>query len=171
MDDRTLKLLLLQNYQLLERLDPDKAELYQQYKEILREGIVYDYSTMFDELPREEDCIPFEISEEVIEIVHMFIHIGKSIRVSHYEMKVPYYFLGFNHHDDDEWHHARYAEHYLRRLDEQQDLDLTSYHLRTEKKSYLSSYRDMLKVYHPYQYDDYLTYEVLESILNCYTHK
>ncbi|TDM10440.1 YfbU family protein [Macrococcus lamae] len=169
MDDRMLRMILFQNCQLLEKLDPNKAELYQQQSRILKEGIIYEYGMIFEELPKDDECIPHEISEEVIEIISMFSHIGNSIKAQQLILPFSHVFLGFNRNDDNEWHHARYTEHYLSAIiDSDERLDLTLYYSMKNKPSCLYHYRHMLKVYSPYKEKTYLSLNELYNILNHY---
>ncbi len=166
MDDRMCRMILFQNCLLLEKIDPVNAALYQQQMRIIKEGIVFEYGTVFEQLAQSDECIPQEVSEEVINIVHMFVHIGKSIK-EYPSLQQFCHFIGFNAEDENEWQHAKYAFHYLNHVNAHEDvLDLTLFRTMNQKPSCLNDYRKMMQIYTQYKAQDILSGEAVARILD-----
>ena len=67
------RLLLLNQYRILEALYPNEAEIYQGFQKILREGYELDYAIIASVIVTDtEDVMPVEACREVLEILEMY---------------------------------------------------------------------------------------------------
>lgn len=96
------RLFLYNQYLILEKLDPENAEIYSMFKEVLKEGYTLEYSSMFqyfDEEMTEEKCT------EVYDILDMY----NSLNISYDRLsdqseidKNEIHFLGFDENNEGE---------------------------------------------------------------------
>lgn len=143
---RIERLLLSNQYRILEALYPDDAEYYENNRKAIDEGFELHYEDCFsalsDDIMSEEEC------REVIDILSMYRAITFSNKdeygIPNYEIK----FDGFDLNDDYECKRVLYARYFINDLDRFEELkygksyaDCNSHSLR------MNRYRNMLKVW------------------------
>ena len=134
------RLLLANQFKILEALDPKSASEYSQSREIVEAGYQYLYETINPSISTVD--MPVEASQEVGEILDMFRaleHSSKEIGKTTEELEVC--FEGFDANNDD--HHYHFAKFTRRKL--MNWVELLRYPDNSHTQSSLPRYRSMVE--------------------------
>lgn len=158
------RLILSNQYLILEKLDPECADYYAEKRIAIEDGyeLHYDacYSNLSNTVLSEEEC------EEVIDILSMYRAITYSVKpeynIQHHNLK----FRGFDLNDEYEGKLVSYARYFINTLGRFEELkygssqgDFNSHSLK------LSTYRKMLSKWESLGKDYQLTKDQILSIL------
>lgn len=163
------RLLLINQFEILQRLNPEEASFYNEKIEVLREGFEYHYSDIFDELNEPLDA---QESKFVLDILSMYrdIYFSKE-KIQNYESEKLTHFRGFDYNDDRESKLGSYARFFVETLDRFQELvedpDFESFNSHRpmigQYKRFLSQY-EQVKNSQGYKYGN-LNSNQIEEIL------
>ncbi|MBN9654708.1 YfbU family protein [Halobacillus sp. GSS1] len=161
------RLILLNQYSILEKLDPDYEAYYGLKKEIVENGYVQDYGELYQTLAEEVEEIT---TKEVWDILQMY----RSITFSYDKLKdkeglekTDIKFRGFD--GNNETTHMFYTKFVLHKLDRYKELwDDEKYPDYNTHSPRLEKYRRMLKVWklESDRYDSHLSAQEIKTILN-----
>lgn len=160
------RVLLINQYKILEGLYPEEAEEYANLREILEGGYSRHYTQCFSVLDAElteQEC------EEVIQILEMHRRLiwsheklGNPDSIDREELK----FAGFDYNDSTEYKYARYAEFYMHEIGRYEELhkeneydDYNSHH------SMINTYRRMVEVWESAEDKFDLSIEEIQRII------
>lgn len=132
------RILLANQFKILEILDPHSAKDYSQSREIVEAGYQYLYETVNTSISTAD--MPMETGEEVCEILDMFCvleHSSKDMGKTMEQLDVT--FDGFDESDGHHYHFAMFARRKLDRWSE-----LKHYPDSSQTESMLPRYRSML---------------------------
>ncbi|MDU6983957.1 MAG: YfbU family protein [Terrisporobacter othiniensis] len=143
---RIERLMLSNQYRILEKLYPDEAEYYENNRKAIEEGFELHYDDCFSVLS--EDIMTEDECNEVIDILNMYRALTFSNKeeygIDSYDIK----FDGFDLNDEYECKRVVYARYFINDLDRFHELkygnnyaDCNSHCLRMDK------YRRMLKIW------------------------
>lgn len=162
------RLLLINQYEILSRLDPENNDIYARNIEILEQGYKAHYSDFVEWM---SDDIPEEVTNEALDILNMYRELKFSYldldekekkKVDEKELK----FRGFDGNNEGVYmNYVRFFIHKLDRFDELRD----EYEDYNTHMPMLSKYRRMLNVLDSIKdRDDYrrLTVEEINKVLN-----
>lgn len=162
---RIERLLLSNQYKILESLYPGEAEYYENNRKAIDEGFELHYKDCFSALS--EDTMTEEECEEVIDILNMYRAITFSNKdeydIPSYEIK----FDGFDLNDDYECKRVLYARYFINDLDRFEELKYgKSYADCNSHSPRMNRYRNMLKVWKKLdnKYKELSKDEILEII-------
>ncbi len=137
------RLILINQYKILEKLYPEDAEIYARYQEILNDGYTLHYNDLIEYMakPMPEEAMEFVLDIlDLYNTMHLAVYRSKNEK---YKGKTIY-FPGFD--GNNEYEYLNYARFFIFRLDRFQELQkedtFESYntHGRT-----LDTYKRMLK--------------------------
>lgn len=160
---RTERLMLANQYRILEKLDPDDAKHYAEARRVVENGFELEYKTLAqniydgDEVMSEDEC------REVLNILQMFDHIHFSYERLEDKQGVStgtISFQGFDGNNEGKfWSYARHVrDSGVGRFTEIATRDLNSH------APMLDTYRQQLRAWRPHQDDLYLTKEQIQEI-------
>lgn len=139
------RLILINQYKILEKLYPEEAETYSQHREILEEGYTLHYNDLIQVISED---IPENLLREVLDILDMYR--GLYFAVASREKSPEYknkqiYFPGFD--GNEEVKHLKYTLFFIFKLDRYDELKklilmvatiLTVIHLANIEKCFLN---------------------------------
>lgn len=137
------RLILMNQYKILEKLYPEDAELYARYEEILNEGYTLHYNDLIEYMSKPMPEKEMEFVLDILDLyntMHLAVYRSKNEK---YKGKTIY-FPGFD--GNHEYEYLNYARFFIFRLDRFQELQkkdtFESYntHVRT-----LDTYKSMLE--------------------------
>lgn len=122
--NETERLILINQFEILQRLNPDESDNYSEKVEVLKEGYEYHYDDLFGEL---SDPLSKEDSEFVISVLSMFrdITFSKSKLSDEDEIDlkdISTSFKGFDFNDEFESKLGFYARFFVEKLDRFKEL-------------------------------------------------
>ena len=137
------RLILINQYKILEKLYPEEAETYSQHREILEEGYTLHYNDLIQVISED---IPENLLREVLDILDMYR--GLYFAVASREKSPEYkdkqiYFPGFD--GNEEVKHLKYTLFFIFKLDRYDELKkINSYGSYNTHSNTLGQYRKML---------------------------
>lgn len=142
---RIERLLLSNQYRILEGMYPDEAEQYEQNRKAIESGFELHYEDCFSALS--ESVLTSEECEEVLDILSMYRAITFSDRDN--EIKDSYAkFRGFDLNDEYEGKRVMYARYFINDLDRFTELKYgNSYADCNSHTKTMEKYRKMLRVW------------------------
>lgn len=157
------RLFLINQYEILKKLDPDEEEYYEKDQKILIQGLTKEYDSLVDGLHNET---PIEVCNEVIDILQMYRSLYFSyLKLSDIEKaeidEDDVKFQGFD--GNEEGSHHLYVEYIIEdddRFTEFKDVELNSHWNK------LSKYREMIVRWRKYHRYNLLTIEKIKDILD-----
>lgn len=155
------RLILYNQYRILEKLYPDEEKECQLAQEVLLNG----YELEYDELIEMMRIVPKEVCNEVIDVLQMFRSLFFSYEnlkdksgINEYDVK----FQGFD--GNEEGKHYSYAKFFIKdkeRYEELNDCEMNSH------SNKLDQYREMLGVWRQFErYSSHLTKEQILEIIS-----
>lgn len=161
------RLILINQYTILEKLDSDESEMYALNKKVLENGYTRDYGEIVEHL---SDELPEIVSEEVWDILQMY----RSMNFSYKDLKdkgslkeEDIKFKGFDGNNETSYmSYAKFVMHDLDRFDELRDnTGYPSYNSHWPK---VDKYRRMLGAWKSVseRYNNKLSLEQINEILN-----
>lgn len=164
--DKVDRLMLSNQFKILEKLYPEESDHYHRHRKALEEGYTLHYDWMFDNIYEEmsvEDC------REVIDILDMYRAITFSYQKLDEKGELgshPYFkFRGFD--GNNETKQMAYAHYFMIDLDRFQELkyDQTAPDLNSHSQM-LPKYRNMLSIWENCEDKNHLSGKDIESILS-----
>lgn len=137
------RLILINQYKILEKLYPEEEETYSQHREILEEGYTLHYNDLIQVISED---IPENLLREVLDILDMYR--GLYFAVASREKSPEYkdkqiYFPGFD--GNEEIEHLKYTLFFIFKLDRYDELKkINSYSSYNTHCNTLGQYRKML---------------------------
>ena len=120
------RLILINQYKILEKLCPEDAEMYSQYREIIEGGYTLNYNDLLQMI---SDDISEEQLREVLDILDMYrwLYFAVSARknISEYKNK-QIYFPGFD--GNEEFVQLKYTMFFIFKLDRYDELKKQNYY-------------------------------------------
>jgi uncharacterized protein len=161
------RLILINQYKILEMLNPEEEEFYALNRKILENGYANHYDEIFEWLP---DEIPEEVATEVWDILQMYRTLNFSYEnlkdkgdIKEEDLKFP----GFD--GNEEAQYMNYAKFILHDLNRYEELRDDSNHPNYNSHfPMLWKYRKMLSVWKSisHRYNNNLTLDEIKKILN-----
>lgn len=164
---KTERLMLINQFSIMEKLEDDEKERYSLYKEILERGYVYDYDEIFDHLYKD---LPVDNSKFVINVLSMY----RSLNDSYLNLEVKdsvdvsrLKFRGFDGNEEASYmSYAKFVLHTLGRFDElKDDSKLPDYNTHSRR---IGKYAKMLSVWRELKdnYEGKLSADDINRVLN-----
>lgn len=140
------RLILSNQYRILEGLYPEDAEQYQENRKAIEEGFELHYEDCFSVLS--EDTLTSEECREVIDILSMYRAITfsnkETYKIENYNLK----FRGFDLNDEYESKRVMYARYFINDLDRFEELKYGNIYADCNSHSLMmDKYRKMLEVW------------------------
>tara|TARA_B100000614_G_C14319161_1_gene399621 strand:+ start:185 stop:676 length:492 start_codon:yes stop_codon:yes gene_type:complete len=156
--EKESRLVLINQYEILKKMDPDQADRYSQLQEILYSGYTSQYDKLFEAMSDEEASA--EMQDETIDILEMFRALSIAMHKG-WEPTDPKKakFRGFDGNNDPHFSFASFL------IDDQGRWKESSPNKNSHSSGTLHVYRAMLKVWKtcPQKYD--LTEDQAEAII------
>jgi uncharacterized protein YfbU (UPF0304 family) len=157
------RLILLNQYRILEKVDPKQAKSYREAIHILESGYEIHYDDLDESLSAEG--VSETISKEVIEILNMYRRLHDSVvelgNKAQFDKKAVA-FPGFD--GNEEGKHLGYA-HFLSSQGKFDETEIINSHFPS-----LGMYRRMLHAYEPFKMKRPLSNADIKAILDAQTH-
>lgn len=137
------RLILMNQYKILEKLYPEDAELYARYEEILNKGYILHYNDLIEYMSKPMPEKEMEFVLDILDLystMHLAVYRSKNEK---YKGKTIY-FPGFD--GNHEYEYLNYARFFIFRLDRFQELQKEdTYESYNTHSSTLDTYKRMLK--------------------------
>ncbi|MFR8870774.1 YfbU family protein [Paraclostridium sordellii] len=161
---RVERLLLSNQYRILEGMYPDEAEQYEQSRKAIEEGFELHYEDCFSILS--EDVMTSEECKEVINILSMY----RAIEFSNRDYGIDEYYVkfrGFDLNDEYESKRVMYARYFINDLDRFEELKYGNVYADCNSHSkMMSRYKRMLEVWDSMDNRHKLTEADIRLIIN-----
>lgn len=160
--NRKERLNFINQFLILEKLDPENSENYEQYREILENGYTEQYSDIFEYI---QDGMTEEECTEVYDILCMYQIMIYSRKENNLDIsKKDIEFEGFDHNNEyRQLSYARYCSKYFGRIKQEPELveKINDSHMQR-----LPMYQRMLAVYRQFSGECSLNADQIRQILD-----
>jgi uncharacterized protein YfbU (UPF0304 family) len=156
------RLNFINQFLILEKLDPENSENYRQYCEILKNGYTEQYSCIFEYI---QDGMTEEECTEVYDILWMYQIMIYSCKTNNLDIsKEEIQFEGFDHNNEyRQLSYARYCAKYFGSIEQEPELVERIYDSHMPR---LPMYKRMLSVYSQFSSEYSLNAEQIRQILD-----